>query len=86
MSRRKAQLVQQHLYGFDEFAATKAGTIYAKRGRFNDGRNTLDTAIYFIPGNFELGVFINSGPGVGVDQASYNDDIMQLIVDSVELS
>lgn len=84
MSRRKAQLVQQNLYGFDTFAATNAGTIYAKRGRYTDGANTLDTAIYCIPGNFELGVFINSGPGTGVNQPSYNDDIIQLIVDSVE--
>lgn len=87
MSRRKAQVLQQNLYGFDEFSATSAGTIYAKRGRFNDGgSNTLDTAIYLIPGNFELGVFINSGPGTGVNQASYNDDIMQMIADSVEAS
>jgi hypothetical protein len=86
MSRRKAQQLQQHLYGFDESRPTNAGTIYAKRGRFNDnGSNTLDTAIYFIPGNFELGVFINSGPGVGPNQPSYNDDILQDIVDSVEI-
>jgi Beta-lactamase len=87
MSRRKAQLVQQNLYGFYDYWATNAGTVYAKRGRYNDGgANTLDTAIYFIPGNFELGVFINSGPGTGVNQPSYNDDIMRLIVDSVESS
>ena len=83
MSRRKAQMVQQHLYGFDEFQSTDAGTIYAKRGRFTNAGNTLDTAIYFIPGNLELGVFINSDPGTGPND-SYNADILGLIADSVE--
>ena len=48
--------------------------------------NTLDTAIYLMPDDLELGVFINSGPGSGPTQRSYNATIAQLIIDSAEAS
>jgi len=61
--------------------------VYAKRGRWNDnGQNTMDTAIYLMPNNLELGVYINSGPGSGVNQASYNDGIQQQIINSAVAS
>ena len=39
-----------------------------------------------MPDEMELGIFINSGPGSGVAQPSYNDTIAQLIVASAEAS
>ena len=74
-------------YGVAETFDTSAGAVYAKRGRWNDnGQNTMDTAIYLMPNNLELGVYINSGPGSGVNQASYNDGIQQQIINSAVAS
>jgi hypothetical protein len=87
MTTGQAQRLLVNGYGLDPFVETNAGAVYLKRGRFNDnGNNTLDTAIYIMPDGLELGVFINSGPGSGPTQASYNDTIAQLISDSAEAS
>jgi Beta-lactamase len=87
MTTGQAQELLASQFGIDEIYDCNAGAIYAKRGRFNDGgANTLDTAIYLMPDDLELGVFINSGPGSGPTQPSYNDTIAQLIIDSAEAS
>ena len=85
MTSGQAQRLLASRYGVAEIFDTNAGAVYAKRGRYNDGgSNTLDTAIYIMPDALELGVFINSGPGSGPNQASHNDGIQQLIINSAE--
>jgi CubicO group peptidase (beta-lactamase class C family) len=86
MSPRRAEQLLSDLYGLDGADDTRAGPVYRKNGRYNDGgSNTMDTAIYLMPKGVELSIFVNSGPGSGPNQPTYLARIPQIISDSVEL-
>jgi hypothetical protein len=86
MSPRRAEQLLSDLYGLDGADDTRAGPVYRKNGRYNDGgSNTMDTAIYLMPKGVELSLFVNSGPGSGPNGPTHLARIPQIISDSVEL-
>ena len=62
---------------------TNAGPVYTKRGNWISGANELETGLWFIPDDIELGVFINSRRPVS---GSYNDAIGPQIAASAEVA
>ena len=76
MSRSRAQQLLSDMYGLDPPLQTPAGPVYTKGGRKLMGAQGIDSAIYMMPGDADLAIFVNSW--------GHLNGIAQLIVDSVE--
>src|SRR5262245_35671903 len=76
MSRSRAQKLMSDMYGLDPPFQTAAGPVYTKGGRKLMGTLGFDSAIYMMPGDTDLAIFVNSW--------GHLNGIAQLIVDSVE--
>jgi CubicO group peptidase (beta-lactamase class C family) len=85
MGTKRARNMLARLYGIDEAIATNAGPVYRKNGRWGAGSQVHDSAIYLMPGDAELAIFVNSVPAGMPPVPSYLNPIGQLIVDSAEI-
>jgi CubicO group peptidase (beta-lactamase class C family) len=83
MSQNRANDLMTAQYGLNEVVNTNAGSVYAKRGNYISGANELETGLWFIPDDIELGMFINSRRPVS---GSYNDAIGPAIAASAEVA
>lgn len=83
MSPTRANDLMTAQYGLNEMVTTNAGPVYTKRGNWISGANELETGLWFIPDDIELGVFINSRRPVS---GSYNDAIGPQIAASAEVA
>ncbi|NUO03775.1 MAG: hypothetical protein HUU01_24440 [Saprospiraceae bacterium] len=62
----KAQLLLDSGLGIDRIINTPAGKMYDKNGSWGDGAgNTEQCVATFLPGGYEIVVFVNSPIGVG---------------------
>jgi CubicO group peptidase (beta-lactamase class C family) len=78
----RATNMMSHMYGLDQPIGTKAGTVYTKGGRWGAAPKVHDSAIFMMPGNLELAVFVNSWDGTGPGHLGF---IPKLLQDSVEI-
>lgn len=66
MTAAKAQFALDNGFGIDRIINTPAGKMYDKNGSWGDGAgNTEQCVATFLPGGYEIVVFVNSPIGVG---------------------
>ena len=80
MASWRARNMLTNLYGLDQPIDTGAGTVYTKGGRWGAASRVHDSAIFMMPGDVELAVFINSWDGTGPGHLGF---IPKLLQDSV---
>ncbi len=81
MEKWRAQQVLTNMYGLDLPLTTNAGDVYTKGGRKLMGSQGMDSAIYLMPGNVNLAIYVNSWDGT---QPGHLSGIPNLIQASVE--
>ena len=81
MASWRARNMLTHRYGLDQPIGTNAGTVYTKGGRRGAAPKVHDSAIFMMPGDVELAVFVNSWDGTGPGHLGF---IPKLLQDSVE--
>lgn len=62
LSEKQLGRLLVNLYGLDAAETTKAGPVYRKNGRTLVGTQGMDSAIYIMPNDMELAIFVNSVP------------------------
>jgi CubicO group peptidase (beta-lactamase class C family) len=82
MGTWRAKRLMASRYGLDDPIATRAGTVYRKGGRWGVDPRFHDSAIFLMPGDAEMAIFVNSWDGTG---GGYLGNIPQLIKDSIEI-
>ena len=93
LTNGQAQRMLVRRYGLDAIDETKAGAVYRKNGRFQNGTKGMDTAIYLMPDDLELAIFVNSLPRLPVAgplrtaavRPTHLQAIPRLIAESAEL-
>ena len=80
MASWRARNMLTNLYGLDQPIDTGAGTVYTKGGRWGAASRVHDSAIFMMPGDVELAVFVNSWDGTGPGHLGF---IPKLLQDSV---
>jgi CubicO group peptidase (beta-lactamase class C family) len=81
MEKWRAQQVLSNIYGLDPPLPTSAGPVYTKGGRKLALLQGIDSAIYLMPGDVDLAIFVNSWDGT---QPGLLGGIPALIQSSVE--
>ena len=81
MASSRAREMLARMYGLDQPIGTKAGPVYYKGGRWGDGPKVHDSAIFMMPGEVELAVFVNAWDGTDPGHLGF---IPKLLQDSVK--
>jgi len=82
MAAWRARNLMSKMYGLDPPISTSAGAVYTKGGRWGAAPKVHDSAIFILPGDVELAVFVNSWDGTGPGHLGF---IPKLLQDSVRL-
>lgn len=81
MGTWRARRMIENQYGLDGPIPTNAGSVFFKSGSWGFGMQRHDSAVFMMPRDVELAVFVNSVPA-GASVPNYLNPIPQLIADS----